>query len=114
MEHLGKLPPRETADALVYRCLDSMEPFLSKTTSNYTGQFDYLIWAISTVTLHAPTFKQEVLTQLRTIPLLLTFDSIWNSGKIPKASPQPGCRYSMGFYAAAYGWTIPPTPMWQA
>lgn len=40
MEHLGKLPPRETADALVYRCLDSMEPFLSKTISNYTGQFD--------------------------------------------------------------------------
>lgn len=40
MEHLGKLPPRETADALVYRCLDSMEPFLSKITSNYAGQFD--------------------------------------------------------------------------
>ncbi|KAL7972315.1 hypothetical protein HDV63DRAFT_368919 [Trichoderma sp. SZMC 28014] len=41
MEHLGKLPPRETADALVYRCLDSMEPFL--------------------ITIHAPTFKQEYL-----------------------------------------------------
>ncbi|KAK4062355.1 transcriptional regulator family: Fungal Specific TF [Trichoderma harzianum] len=41
MEHLGKLPPRETADALVYRCLDSMKPFL--------------------ITIHAPTFKQEYL-----------------------------------------------------
>ncbi|EHK46038.1 hypothetical protein TRIATDRAFT_220016 [Trichoderma atroviride IMI 206040] len=41
MEHLGKLPPRETADALVYRCLDSTEPFL--------------------ITIHAPTFKQEYL-----------------------------------------------------
>ncbi|KAL6892148.1 hypothetical protein GGI43DRAFT_425102 [Trichoderma evansii] len=41
MEHLGKLPPRETADSLVYRCLDSIEPFL--------------------ITVHAPTFKQEYL-----------------------------------------------------
>lgn len=40
MEHLGKLPPRETADALVYRCLDSMEPFLSKTAPNYVGKFN--------------------------------------------------------------------------
>jgi hypothetical protein len=40
MEHLGKLPPRETADALVYRCLDSMEPFLSKTSSNYIDEAD--------------------------------------------------------------------------
>lgn len=41
MEHLGKLPPRETADALVYRCLDSMEPFLSKATPNSFSKIDF-------------------------------------------------------------------------
>ncbi|UKZ94776.1 uncharacterized protein TrAFT101_009632 [Trichoderma asperellum] len=41
MEQLGKLPPREAADTLVYRCLNSVEPFL--------------------ITIHAPTFKQEYL-----------------------------------------------------
>lgn len=38
MEQLGKLPPREAADTLVYRCLNSVEPFLSKTTSNSFGK----------------------------------------------------------------------------
>lgn len=114
MEHLGKLPPRETADALVYRCLDSMEPFLSKVTSNHADKTVSSNLDNPNSHYTRSDFQTRGIDHAAYNLALLIIGSIWNSGKILKASPQPGFRCFMEFFAAVYGWTTPPTLTWQA